>query len=282
MRMLLILSILFIQATTTVMASPSISTNVESIDLNLMDDEMAVSFFRLSVGEATLIQGPNKENILVNTGEKESKAELEEWLYLYRVRKIHTLILTSGQDLPYYQIHQLILKYHIKEVIVAPELVASLTNHLHLNNQLVVQSWREGTKNVIFPELTAVVPFTGLEKNEGLDLLFQFFQHRLFLMTSFSKQAEKKLINTDLRNISVLKVPNYGKKDSLSERFIQYVNPHLSILFSAGKQLPDPNIVHDLLDTWSEVYFTKRDGTITIKFTESNYEVFSIPVESEE
>ncbi len=38
---------------------------------------MAVTFFGLSDGEATLIQGAKGENILVNTGGERTQAELE-------------------------------------------------------------------------------------------------------------------------------------------------------------------------------------------------------------
>ncbi len=43
--------------------------------------------------------------------------------------------------------------------------------------------------------------------------------------------------------------------------------------------LIDSEIVRDLLNTWTELYFIKQHHAITIKFTKSNYEVFTIPVE---
>ncbi|MDF2791401.1 MAG: hypothetical protein K0S80_4503, partial [Neobacillus sp.] len=53
-------------------------------------------------------------------------------------------------------------------------------------------------------------------------------------------------------------------------------------LFESDQHQPDPDIIYDLQDIWSEVFFTKKHGTITIKFTENNYEVFTFPVEKED
>ncbi len=59
-------------------------------------------------------------------------------------------------------------------------------------------------------------------------------------------------------NIHIFKVPNWAKEDSLSEKLIQYLNPEISILFESEDQQPDPDILNDLTDTWSEIYFTKK------------------------
>lgn len=86
MRSLFILVLLFFQLGSIGIASPSLDSSVENIDVKLKDHEMAVSFFGLSDGEATLIQGAKGENILVNTGGEQTKAELKEMLGLFGVK----------------------------------------------------------------------------------------------------------------------------------------------------------------------------------------------------
>lgn len=283
MRSLLLLLVIFFQTTVIAEASPSISSNIENIDLNIKDHEIAVTFLGLSAGESTLIQGPNGENILVNAGGKETEAELEGWLYLYDVKEISKLILTNDEQVPAYQhINRLITKYSIKEIVTTPALKDELTKNLDLTSRATVISWVEGTKETILPEMTAEVQFVGKKPNEGMDLTLQFFDHRIFLMTSFTPLAEETLLKKNLENINVFKIPNCAKEDSLSEKLIQYLNPEISILFAAEQDEPDSDILVDLHEIWSEVYFTKRHGTVTIKFTDSNYEVHTIPVESDE
>jgi competence protein ComEC len=283
MRSLLLLLAIFIQTTVIAEASTSNVNNIENIDLNIKDHEVAVTFLGLSAGESTLIQGPNGENILVNAGGKETESELEGWLYLYDVKEISKLILTNDEQVPSYKhINRLLTKYGIKEIITTPDLKDHLTKDLNLTSKAAVISWGEGTKETILPEMTAEVQFVGNKPNEGMDFTLQFFNHRIFLMTSFTPLAEETLLKKNLENINVFKIPNCAKEDSLSEKLIQYLNPQISILFAAEEDEPDPDILVDIHETWSEVYFTKRHGTVTIKFTDSTYEVLTIPVKSEE
>jgi beta-lactamase superfamily II metal-dependent hydrolase len=176
MRTLLLLLVIFFQTTVIAEASPSISSNIENIDLNIKDHEIAVTFLGLSAGESTLIQGPNGENILLNAGGKETEAELEGWLYLYDVKEISKLILTNDEQVPAYQhINRLITKYSIKEIVTTPALKDELTKNLDLTSKAAVISWGEGTKETILPEMTAEVQFVGNKPNEGMDLTLQFF-----------------------------------------------------------------------------------------------------------
>jgi beta-lactamase superfamily II metal-dependent hydrolase len=282
MRILFMLTFIFFQAVSIGFASSNVTGNIESIDLNLKDHEVAVTFFGLSDGEATLIQGPNGVNILVNAGGKETGTELKEMLKLYGVNEITALVVTNPQNLFADQINDMISSYKIKELITTPELLSVLTKIVNPNSGIEMITWGEGTTKPLFPDMTAEVLFTGQGENEGLDFTLQFFKHRLFLMTSFSQRSEEKLMKKNLDDVTIFKVPNWAKEDSLSEKLIQYVNPQISIVFESEEHDPDPDIIHDLQDTWSEVYFTKKHGTVTIKFTETNYEVFTIVKDQEE
>ena len=278
MRKLLLVAAIFFQLTSIGSASSFEYGNVESIDLNLKDHEIAVTFLGLDDGEATLIQGSTGENILVNTGGEETSQELREVLGTYGVKEISTIIITDTQNLFVDELTQIISQYKVRQLISTPE----IANELSGITEVEIVPWKEGTTQVLFPDLSAEVLFAGREKNEGIDFTLQFFKHRLLLMTSSSQQVEEKLLTKNLDDVTIFKVPNWAKEDSLSEKLIQYVNPQISILFESEEHQPDPDIIYDLQDTWSEVFFTKKHGTITIKFTENNYEVFTFPVEKED
>lgn len=283
MRILLFLFSIFISSTFSVKAEPYISSKVENIDLKLSVDEAAVSFLGLSTGESILVQGPNGNNILVNAGGKGTKAELEGWLSLYGVKEIAALILTnSPQEISFMKINELISKYNIKEIITTPEFSKQLTKKLEQTNRISVVSWKMGTKKEILPQLISEVQFVGHEQNEGMDLKLQFFNHNIFLMTSFSQQAERILLRKNLKDVNIFKLPNSAKEDSLSGKLIEFLNPQIAILFAAEKRKFDGDILHDLYETWSEVYFTNKNSTVTVKFTETNYEVITIPIVKEE
>ncbi|MCM3766593.1 ATP-dependent DNA helicase [Neobacillus niacini] len=283
MRLLLILFSLMLPALSAAAGAPSISSKVENIELNIKDHEMAVTFIGLSSGEATLIQGPNNENILVNTGKEDTAAELEGWLRLYDVKRIGTLILTSdGSGLSSQHVNHLIEKYQIKKIITTSKIAPLVTSELKHQNLLPVLVWKEGIKETLLPDLTVEVEFAGTGEDEGMDIVLSFFKQRVFLMSSYSDRAEEELFKKNLQDINVFKIPNCTKEDSLSKKLIQYLNPQISVLFTPEEKHLDPEILHHLQDSWSEVYFTKRHGTITLKFTDSKYEVFTIPPEAEQ
>ena len=282
MRAILLMTAIFFQLTSFGSASSIEYGNVESIDLNLKDHEIAVTFLGLGDGEATLIQGSNGENLLVNMGGEETSEELRDMLKTYGVKEISTLVITNRQNLFIDEITQIISKYNVKQIISTPEIVKELTNMGAAFTEVEVIPWKEATTQTLLPDLSAEVLFAGNSEDEGLDFTLQFFKHRLFLMTSSSDHAEENLLKKNLEDVHVFKVPNWAREDSLSEKLIQYVNPQISILFESEEHQPDPDIIHDLQDTWSEVFFTKKHGSITIKFTEKNYEVFTFPVEKED
>lgn len=283
MRIFLILLAIFISNTISINAAPVITSKVEKINLKLMEDEAAVSFLALSTGEATLVQGPHGKNILVNAGGKGTKAELEGWLNLYGVKEISALILTNdGQEVAFNTINRLISKYNIKEILTTTELSAHLTKNLGQEKQIAIVAWDQGTRQEILPQLTAEVQFAGYGSDEGMDLKLKFFKHTIFLMTSSSHRAEEILLKKDLKNVSIFKLPNCATEDSLSRKVIEFVNPQIAIFFASARQKLDRDILHDLQDAWSEVYFTKKHGTVTIKLTDENYEVITIPIEADE
>lgn len=282
MRVLLLMTAIFFQLTSFGSASSIEYGNVESIHLNLKDHEIAVTFLGLSDGEATLIQGPNGENILVNIGGEETSEELRDMLKTYGVKKISTLVITNRQNLFVDEITPIISKYKVKQIISTPEIASELTNMAAAFTEVELIPWKEGTTQILLPDLYAEVLFAGNGEDEGLDFTLQFFKHRLFLMTSSSDHVEENLLKKNLEDINIFKVPNWAMEDSLSEKLIQYVNPQISILFESEQHQPDTDIINELQDTWSEVFFTKKHGNITIKFTENNYEVFTFPVEKED
>ncbi|MEH7546175.1 ATP-dependent DNA helicase [Neobacillus vireti] len=281
MRILLMILALLIPSSMAVRAETTLPTEVEKIDVKLAEHQAAVTFLGLTTGEATLVQGPNGENILINIGGQGELSELEGWLSLYNVKELSTLILTNnGEKISIEKIGKLWKKYNIKEIVTTPEVSSLLTREK--SNQIPITVWNEGTKKEILPEMFAYVQFLGNQKNEGMDLMLRFFKHNLFLMTSFSQRAEQALLAKNLEDIHVFKIPYTLTKDSLSDQLIQTLNPQISILFGAEEDQLDQDLLRDLQGIWSEVYFTKKHGTVTIKFTESNYEIITIPLKEGE
>lgn len=276
MRALLLFAAIFLPITISAHASSQIAKDIENIDLNLKDHELAVSFLGLSEGEATLVQAADGKNILVNIGK--NRQELSEWLSLYKVKEIDKLILTSAELVDVEFIQDVVSKYNIKELIAQPNIEKRLIENLDTATGSMIKSWNEGMKVQLTSETLAEVQFAGSNDGDGLDFTLQFFKHRLFFMTSVSKQAEKHLLRKNLGNIHIFKLPLITNKSTLSDQLIQHINPQIAMLFTFDhKSHPNSGLIEELQNNWSEVYYTKIHGTVTIKFTESSYEVFTIP-----
>jgi len=282
MKILLVILALLIPNSVIAKAESIVSGDVENIDLNIKGDQAAVTFLDLSDGEVTLVQGPDSKSIVISDGAIGTLAELEGWLALYDVKDVTTLFLTkNNQEMSFSKISQLISKYHIKEIVTTSEISQLLVNNLQPIKQLSIVAWGEGTKKDILPAMTAEVQYVGNQKNEGMDLMLNFYKYHIFMMTSSSLLAEQTFLKKNLRDVHVFKLPNRMNENSISKELIQTLNPQISILSLVEEGQLAPDLLKDLQGIWSEVYLPKKHGTVTIKFNESNYEVITIPQKEE-
>jgi competence protein ComEC len=253
--------------------SPSAPVEVEGVDVNLKRNELAFTFFSLSDGEASLIQHANGENILINTGGKGTVKELERLLGLFHVKSLSTIILTSddGQD----NLEHYIQKYNVRQVVTGASLFRSRSDRI-FSPGVKVTHWKQGEMQKLLPGLTSEVVFDGSEETEGTDISFQFFHHQIFFISSASQKAEQVFLAKPLKNVNIVKMPFYGTKGSFSDLLIEHLDPQLAILFQSRSLKPDPDLIEMLHEAWIDVYFTKQHGTVTIKLTDSNYDVITI------
>lgn len=257
--------------------SPAVPVKVESIDLKLKSDEVAITFFSLSDGEASLIHHGNDENILINTGGSETESEIKKLLHLYRADQISTVILTDKGLYNQESLAWLIKEYDVKQVIVDPSIAAEIKALLPGLGDINLQVWGQDTKQQILPGLQTEVLFEG----DGMDVSFTFARHRIFFMSSISDRAKELLIQKDLSNVNIVKLPGFGSNGSVSEEMIKHMDPQIAVLFHKKTIKPDSDLFRLLNDAWIDVYYTKKHGTVTIKFTDINYEVITISQKEE-
>jgi competence protein ComEC len=257
--------------------SPSAPVEVEGVDMNLKRNESAFTFFSLSDGEAMLIQHANGDNVLVNTGGKGVEKELDRLLALFHVKMISTVILTSAEGRE--NLQHIINSYKVRKIVTGT--ASEKMDGISVPAGVKRMSWEQDSVHTVMPGLTAEVVYDGKEEQEGTDLSFQFFSHQIFYMSSYSLQSEKAFRHAPLENVNIFKVPAYAAKGSFSDQLIDHLDPQLAIIFKSGNVKPDPDLVELLHEAWIDVYLTKQHGTITIKLTDSNYDVITILSKSE-
>jgi competence protein ComEC len=253
--------------------SPSAPVEVEGVDVNLKRNELAFTFLAISDGEAALIQHANGDNILVNTGGKGTIKELERLLALFHVKELSTIILTAnaGQE----NLDQIIDKYKVSRIFTGKAGNQVLAEAL-IPTDVKVQTWKQGDLLKLMPGLTAEVIFDGSGENEGTDISFQFFHHQIFYISSASHDSEQAFLAEPLKNVNIVKLPFFAAKGSFSDLLIEHLDPQLAVIFKSNSIKPDPDLVEMLHEAWIDVYFTKQHGTVTIKLTDSTYDVITI------
>lgn len=249
------------------------AADVDEVDLNLKEKEIAFTFFDLSNGEATLIQSKEK-NTLVNTGNKSSRYELAERLEIYGTGSIDKLILTNGSEEYTGNLVWLIEHYDVHSIISSRSILNQLKEDLDLTGERF-QIWTSGKKEQILPGLMTEVLFNSKEQH-AMALMFTFGQQQILYMGLADEKIEKQLLEEYAVDAEILKVGEFGSNKGTIPEFLEKVDPQVAILFHKEGLLPSDQMIERLQEVWIDVYETKQVGTVTIKLSRDSYEVITI------
>ncbi|MFD1738518.1 ComEC/Rec2 family competence protein [Bacillus salitolerans] len=254
---------------------PTIPTKIEKINLKLLDEELAITFFNLSEGEATLIQNNNGEAVLVNTGNQFSQNELIKFLKLYGVSTINKIIITKMAPDYAGNVDFLCKLFGVKNIIVPhTETNQNISYPARLNY------WEEGRIDELFPGVTTKV-LQVIDSENAMNVSMKYGKHRFLFMSVASKSLEDELIKkTELKDVNILKVAEFASNNGTSQKLLEAVDPQVAIIFNKTNLYPSADVLERLQGTWIDIYYTRQFGNITIKSNKERYEVITITVES--
>lgn len=255
--------------------------SVEKVDLNLLHNEIAVTFLELSNGEATLIQSNDGKNVLINTGGKGTEEELLDRLEMYNVLTIDTLIITNNSSEYIGNLGWLIDSYVVKQIVLSKELQEVLTTDKYMQDIVI---WEKGEKYEVIPGMTTEVLYSN-RNDEGISsmiLLFVYGNNHFLYMGIADNEIEKTLLHDrDKVKAEIIKLPNFAVGGT-SQLFLEAVDPQVAIIFHKENSLPSQEVMERLNETWIDVYQTVQMGNVTIKCDVEKYEVITVPVDLEE
>lgn len=258
-------------------ATEDIETDIEKINVKLSEDEIAITFLDIPNGEATLLHFPNEEFILVNTGGRRTETELKEYLNIYGVKKLKAIIVTKDEPLYTSNLKWLLARYKDAKLIAGENSLIS-----QILTEKEIEKWKVGNEYK-FGELDIHVIHEEVNEDHslGMDLLFRFGNNQILYMTSSDNALEHELLNNKkLPSTNIIKVADFGDSRGTGEKFIEYVNPQIAIIYHKRGLLPSQDVLERLNNTWIDIYYTKQFGSVTIKLTPSDYEVITIPLKS--
>ncbi|MGR3764803.1 hypothetical protein [Rossellomorea sp. NS-SX7] len=249
----------------------SYGVKVPELDLNLEQNEYAISFLPLKSGEVAVLHLPSGENFLINTGPLSQIKELNYYLNQINIKEIKAIIFTEEAEIYTDTLYELMKKYSIKELIAG----GSFSGMLVESKVAVVQSLKEGDVYPLSSELALEVIHEGNEKQEGLDFSLTFFQHRFLWLSSQSKHAESVFLTKPLKNVNIVKIPLHSRTECISDPLIKHIDPQTALLYRSKEKLLNGDLLEAINEAWIDLYLTGQHGLITIKFNRSNYEVLT-------
>jgi competence protein ComEC len=256
--------------------------NIEEIDLNLRDNEAVFSFLELSSGESTLIQNSAGKTVLLNTGAKESRDEIQMHMDIFKIKSIDYLILTNLSEYHTGNVSWLVDEIGVKKIVVASGMESRVKELLgNKNSEIITVS--EGSKITPFENLTFQFLYSGTNVNDGALALSMLYGKINILYMGISDASIEKMLakKYDLKNTQILKVGYFGSEEGTSQQFLESVDPQVAIIFTKRNKLPSQEVMERLEGYWIDVFQPNNQGIVLIKCTKEYYDVTIIPTREE-
>jgi competence protein ComEC len=249
-------------------------------------DLLRVSFLDVGQGDATLIDFPNGQLALVDTGaggRHPAVREVRGLLAGRRRSRIDLLVITHGHPDHYGGLRHLVDEVAIGELWLNGQLLTEERDGAMA--RLVSSAMTRGTRIRFAPELCGRNPHFGgahlevlwpcprydaaLGLNDNSIALRLAFGRRSFLLTGdLERDSERLLVAAGrIQFADVLKVAHHGSRTSTSPSFLSAARPSLAVISSgAGNRYghPSPLVVARLRDAGATVLRTDVHGGVII------------------
>jgi competence protein ComEC len=249
-------------------------------------DVLRVSFVDVGQGDATLIDFPNGQVALVDTGQggrHPAGRELRGLLAARRRSRIDLLVITHGHPDHYGGLPELIDELEIGELWLNGQLLTEENDGAMA--RLVASAMARGTRIRFAPELCGGPSLFGgvhlevlwpcprydaaLGLNDNSIALRLAFGRRSFLLTGdLERESEQLLIAAGrIRSSDVLKVAHHGSRTSTSAPFVSAARPSVAVISSgAGNRYGHPSlqVVARLRAAGAQVLRTDVHGGVII------------------
>mgnify|MGYP001170023317 FL=1 len=252
----------------------------ENLRQNIPAEGLKVYFIQLTSGEATLIQTPEEETILVDTGSSFSKDELFSFFNEQEIRHIDRLVITNAQDEHFgnfkdiydtYEPRQIYFPFYLEDYFQQLELGEATEAHALKRGDSL--EWGESNIHILHP----TVPLSlGMKDNS---LVFQLVhgEQRFLFMSEATRRVEQELLNGYDLHSQILKVGDFGSLEASGEDFLKEVDAHVAVIFYRPEYYLEPEVLERLEESWVDVYPVKQHGHILVISQKDDYDVFMLP-----
>lgn len=219
-----------------------------------------LTFFDLSVGEATLIE-TGTEKVLIDTGIGRNN-ELTLTLESMGVKKIDYMFLTHNHSDHNGEAESIMENITVKNIVISPFDDSKFKNY---KNSCVLKGGETlKTRHIDFICLNPYIKSNNVNNN-SLVLYFKI-RNTSFLFTGDSeKEVEERINDID---VDVLKVGHHGSITSTTTEFLNKIRPKYAIIQSGRSnsfEFPSKIVIDRLKNRNIKTFVTKDNYTIEIK-----------------
>lgn len=252
---------------------------------------LEICFFDVGQGDSIFIEGPQRQQILIDGGPDNSVIEKLESKMPFWDRTIDLVVLTHPDKDHLFGLIETLKRYKIKNI---------LWTGVNSDSALF-QEWKKAIEkeganiwiakqglNIdisIYRYINVLYPFEGLEdrsvsnlNDTSIVLMLDSNGERILLPGDASSQTENLLIENNLPiSADILKIAHHGSKYSSSDDFLKAVNPSVAVISVGENNLyghPAPEVLASLTDSGINILQTSKQKDIC--FIQKKKEPFSL------
>ncbi len=245
---------------------------------------LEITFIDVGQGDATLIETPEGETILIDGGEFDTySSHLKPFLDSRDIDIVDTAVTTHYHSDHSGGIYELVSRGKAAKLVL-PDYKdtdntksdlesAAKSTHAEIEHvskgDFLKTDCKDLTIEILHPKAGGLSG-ENFHNNNSLVLWVKYFDTAFLITGDIEARAEKEIIKAYDIECDVLKVPHHGSSTSSSQKFLDAADPTYAII-SAGTDNSYGHPHYEVLDRLENddirIYNTAKDGSITFEVT---------------
>ncbi|ACD24617.1 MBL fold metallo-hydrolase [Clostridium botulinum] len=252
-----------------------LNLNVNYYDCN---NNIIVHYIDVGQGDAALIQ-VNNINMLIDSGPKESRNKILDYLQSLNIKKINYIVATHPHEDHIGNMAKIIKTYGLYK-FYAPKIENTTSTFEKMidalkDKNLKINVIKKDTNSIDLGKNTDVTVFSPIKdsydniNNYSPVIKIQYGDTSFLFTGDAEKEVENEILLDSNNNIrsDVIKVGHHGSSTSSSKSFIEKVNPSIAIIsVGADNKFNHPNksTIDCLTKSNIKIYQTNKENTIIL------------------
>lgn len=252
-----------------------LNLNVNYYDCN---NNIIIHYIDVGQGDAALIQ-VNNINMLIDSGPKESRNKILDYLQSLNIKKINYIVATHPHEDHIGNMAKIIKTYGLYK-FYAPKIENTTSTFEKMidalkDKNLKINVIKKDTNSIDLGKNTDVTVFSPIKdsydniNNYSPVIKIQYGDTSFLFTGDAEKEVENEILLDSNNNIrsDVIKIGHHGSSTSSSKSFIEKVNPSIAIIsVGADNKFNHPNksTIDCLTKNNIKIYQTNKENTIIL------------------